>query len=165
MKRFLVNELAKVEGFMKTLNLFLGFSEHYNCPHIVISTVGATSWVSKLTNNPSPTSYVPHFFLDLTDRMSLLERLQNTIFSFLEDTLLNLFFYGEQQKIYETAFPTSENFRPFWDKVKHGISMVRNFIQYLRLHQFSILRLGIFKQPLLLELPTPLLPQLGNFHS
>lgn len=102
-----------------------GFSEHYKCPHIFISTVGATSWVTTITSNPSPNSYIPNAFLDMTDRMTLVERLQNTVFHVIEDVLMNLFFYGEQQKIYETAFPTSKAFRPFWDKVKHGVSMVR----------------------------------------
>lgn len=39
---------------------------------------------------------------------------------------MSLFYYCHQQEIYETAFPNSQSFRPFWDKVKHGVSMVRN---------------------------------------
>ena len=86
-----------------------------------------TSWVTKITNNPSPLSYIPHLFLDMTDRMTLLERLQNTVFHIAEHILMHIFYYGKQQEIYETAFPTSKTFRPFWDKIRHGISMVKQF--------------------------------------
>lgn len=107
-----------------------GFSEHYKCPHILISTVGATSWVATVTGNPSPLSYIPHAFLDLTDKMTLLQRLQNTVFHLVETVLMNLFYYGKQQEIYETDFLTSPSFRPFWDKVKHGVSIVREYFQF-----------------------------------
>lgn len=102
----------------------LGFSEYFNCPHILISTVGATSWVDIITNNPSPLSYIPSPFLDLTDKMSLIERLQNTIFFLVEQTMMQLLYYPKQKEIYETAFPNAKSFRPFWDKMKHGTSLV-----------------------------------------
>lgn len=101
-----------------------GFSEHYNCPHILISTVGATSWVQTVTSNPSPSSYIPNIFLDLSDKMTLAGRLQNTAYHWIEMIVLNFFHYNKQQEIYENYFPTSKTFRPFWDKVKHGVSMV-----------------------------------------
>jgi hypothetical protein len=113
-----ISELALNEGL-------LGFSEHYKCPHILISTVASTSWIEKLTANPTPYSYVPHVFLDLTDRMTLLGRLQNTFFHVFEDIIMRFLHYPKQQKIYETAFPSSKNFRPFSDKMKNGVSMVR----------------------------------------
>lgn len=101
-----------------------GFSEHFKCPHIFISTVGATTWASTVTGNPMPLSYVPHVFLDLTDEMNLFERLQNTVFHLAEIVLMNLFFYGKQQEIYQTDFPNGKNFMPFQDKLKHGVSLV-----------------------------------------
>ena len=94
----------------------------------MISTVGATTWVSTVTGNPSPPSYVPHFFLDFTNEMTLFERLQNTIFYAVEDIMMKLFYFKGQQEIYENDFPTSKSFRPFWDKVKHGVSLVRKII-------------------------------------
>lgn len=101
----------------------LGFSEHYGCPHILLSTVGATSWTDIMTNNPSPLSYVPSFFLDLSDKMTMMERLQNTIFYVLEQTVMRIFYYPKQKELYETLFPNSKSFRPFWDKMKHGASL------------------------------------------
>lgn len=101
-----------------------GFSEYYNCPHILISTVGATTWVSTVTGNPIPLSYAPHVFLDMTDKMNLFERLENTIFHIAENVLMNLYFYGVQQEIYETEFPNGRSFRPFQDKMKNGVSLV-----------------------------------------
>lgn len=102
----------------------LGFSEHYGCPHILLSTVGATSWVDKITNNPGSLSYIPSFHLDLSDKMTMLERLQNTLFYIAEQTLMGIFYYPKQKEIYETAFANAKSFRPFWDKMKHGTSLV-----------------------------------------
>jgi hypothetical protein len=68
--------------------------------------------------------------------MNLLERLQNTAFTLVEEVVLQLFFYGKQKEIYETAFPSSETFRPFWEKVKHGISMVRKISLNLNYSNF-----------------------------
>lgn len=123
----------------------LGFSEFFACPHILISTVGATSWVDRITNNPSPLSYVPSPFLDLSDKMSLLGRLQNTFFFIFEQSLMSLFYYPKQQEIYETAFPNAKSFLPFWDKMKHGSSLV-----FLNSH-FSV------------SFPRPYLPNLVKF--
>lgn len=81
---------------------------------------------------------MPHYFLDLTDKMNLFERLQNYIFFVAEDVLMKLFHYNAQQEIYETGFPTSKTFRPFWDKLKHGVSLVKKlFHQVLqKFHTF-----------------------------
>ncbi|KAG5671714.1 hypothetical protein PVAND_001894 [Polypedilum vanderplanki] len=102
----------------------LGFSEYYNCPHVLITTVALSSWIEKITTNPSPYSYVPHIFLDLTDRMSFFGRLQNTFFHIFEDVFMKLFHYNKHQKIYETAFPNSKNFRPFKEKLRNGVSLI-----------------------------------------
>lgn len=119
--------MSKLTHFLIAFSVVKGFSEHYECPHILISTVGATSWVQTVTSNPSPHSYIPHVFLDLTDKMTLLERLENTLYHWVEDILINLFYYHGHQKTYESSFPTSTRFRPFWDKVKHGVSVVSHF--------------------------------------
>lgn len=124
-----------------------GFSEFFNCPHILISTVGATPWVDIITNNPSPLSYVPSQFLDLTDKMSLVGRLQNTMYYFVEQMMTQMLHYPKQKQIYETAFPNAKSFRPFWEKMKHGISLV------LVNGDFSI------------SFPRPYLPNLVIFQS
>jgi hypothetical protein len=106
--------------------MYAGFSEHYNCPHILISTVGATSFVSLMTGNPIPLSYVPHIFLDMTDKMSFVDRFQNTFMHIAESFLLHKFAYNKQKELYETAFPSSKRFKPFWDKLYNGVSLVTN---------------------------------------
>lgn len=123
----------------------LGFSEFFDCPHILLSTIGASTWVDLITNNPSPLSYVPSSFLDLSDKMTLFQRLQNTLFFYIEQTIMHVLYYPKQKEIYETAFPNSENFRPFWEKMKHGTSLV-----FLNVH-FSI----SFPRPYLPNLVSP----------
>jgi hypothetical protein len=77
-----------------------------------------------MTGNPIPLSYVPHVFLDMTDEMTMAERFQNTLMHIAESLLTNLFSYKRQQKLYETEFPSSANFRPFWYKLYNGVSLV-----------------------------------------
>lgn len=113
----------------------------------MISTVGATSWVDRLTGNVAPYSIVPHIFLSFTDHMSLLQRVLNTAFSIMDDTLMNIFLYPVQKEIYDTQFPDPKP--SFEERMKHGVSLV-----LLNSH-FS------------LSFPRPLLPNLievGGMH-
>lgn len=150
--------MSKFCSFRLYIFNFLGFSEHYKCPHILLSTVGATTWVTTVTGNPNPYSYIPHDLLDLTDKMNFLERLQNTLYNLIEDGLMHLFYYDLQKEIYDNAFPDSQTFRPFWDKMKHGVSLVS--LLYPRLHRVNskliLILLGSSEQSLLAELSAAL---------
>lgn len=81
----------------------------------LLATVGATSWVTRVTGNPNPYSFVPHSFLDLNDKTTLLGSQKNTLFIVLK--IMRLFYFDKQQEIYDKAFPTFEKFRPFWHKL------------------------------------------------
>jgi hypothetical protein len=94
-----------------------------------MSTVGATSWVIHYTSNPNPYSYIPNVFLDLNDKMDFFGRLQNTLFNIIQGVMIKMVQYPRQKEIYETSFPTSKNFRPFWDKLQHGVSLVSHLIE------------------------------------
>lgn len=56
--------------------------------------------------------------------MDFIGRLQNSIFNVLESLLFNIFHYPRQKEIYENSFANSKNFRPFYEKLKNGISLV-----------------------------------------
>lgn len=78
-----------------------------------------------MTANPAPYSYVPHVFMDLTEKMNFIGRLQNTAFNLFESILLQFYHFPLQREIYENSFPeTSHKFRPFWEKVRSGVSLI-----------------------------------------
>lgn len=95
--------------------------------------------------------------------MSLYERLQNTLYHWLEAILMNLLYYPEQQATYETAFPSSHSFRPFWDKVKHGVSMVRESVAFPIPAEIKLIApLGFLEQSLLVEFSATVFAQFGK---
>lgn len=89
-----------------------------------MSTVGVSSYAALMTGNPIPLSYAPHVFLDMTDTMNFAERFQNTLMHIIESFLTNMFSLPKQKELYDSAFPNSANFRPFWDKLYKGVSLV-----------------------------------------
>lgn len=42
----------------------------------------------------------------------------------VENLLMKMFFYGKQKELYETEFPNTKNFQPFYEKLKNGVSLV-----------------------------------------
>lgn len=56
--------------------------------------------------------------------MTFVERLKNTVVGTALEFLTQNFQYPRQKEVYETAFPNSKNFRPFWEKLRHGVSLV-----------------------------------------
>lgn len=68
----------------------LGFGQHFNEPVIAVSTFGASKWTNDLVGTPSPLSYVPHAFSTLSDKMSLKDRMINTLTTILENILINV---------------------------------------------------------------------------
>lgn len=58
---------------------FLGFVNKFKAPHISLMTSVPLPWSNDRTANPDHPAYVPNYFSRATDRMSLWERLQNTV--------------------------------------------------------------------------------------
>jgi len=52
-------------------------------PYLSVSTCSHLPWLDSRFGNPQDASYVPSTFLGMTDRKTLSERIQNTIFNFL----------------------------------------------------------------------------------
>lgn len=76
---------------------------------------------------------------------------------------MNLFYYHGHQETYESSFPTSKRFRPFWDKVKHGVSVVSQHLLEAVMH-FLITNTsaGSLEQPLHIELSATVFSKLGK---
>lgn len=85
------------------------FSLKYNCPLIVIGTLEAADFMDRSRGSISPWSHVPHFLSYSSDRMSFLQRLENTAIS-LFDALGRKFYYlPKQTQLAREAFKSLEN--------------------------------------------------------
>ncbi|XP_013109135.2 UDP-glycosyltransferase UGT5 [Stomoxys calcitrans] len=82
-----------------------GLSEHFKAPLIGLGTFGAISWNTDMVGSPSPPSYVPLVALKLTDRMTLMERVQNLAFLTLEKIIMEWYYLPRQAAIYRKYFP------------------------------------------------------------
>jgi hypothetical protein len=76
--------------------LCLGFGSHFNAKIIGMSTLGQIKYLNDLVHNPMPLSIIPHPFLSLSDRMSFSQRLENIIFTLVEDFFINFIHYPLQ---------------------------------------------------------------------
>lgn len=74
----------------------LGFGAHFGAKIIGMSTLGQIRYVNDMLHNPMPLSIIPHPFLSLSDRMSFTQRVENVVFTLVEDFFLNWFHYPLQ---------------------------------------------------------------------
>ncbi|XP_012258373.2 UDP-glycosyltransferase UGT5-like isoform X2 [Athalia rosae] len=86
---------------------FIVFVQKFKCPVVLISTFGTTSTLNRIFGNSAPWSYVPSEFLWFTDRMTLLERLQNALAIIYVDVLRKYYYMPEQQALAEKYFGDS----------------------------------------------------------
>ncbi|XP_044255716.1 UDP-glycosyltransferase UGT5-like [Tribolium madens] len=57
----------------------LGFGHLFNAPIVSLTTSLAFPWINERLGNPDNPSYVPNFYSTLSSKMSLYERIKNTI--------------------------------------------------------------------------------------
>lgn len=91
-------DLIFMEIFLN--DVFIGFSHLFNAPVVGISTMGATMWISELTGNPLPYSYVPHIMSGYTDKMGYLERAGNAMMHSVESIYHKLIFRRLQVRFF-----------------------------------------------------------------
>lgn len=99
----------------------LGLGHHFGAPVIGFSTFGASPMTRDLVGTPAPLSYVPHFFLTLSSRMSFVQRLENTLVTAL-DRFLYVGHLERQSQIYEDVFPGTA--KPSLEQVRKNVSLV-----------------------------------------
>lgn len=73
-----------------------GLGQHFDCPVIGVSMIGISKWTNEVTGNPTAFSYVPHPFLEFTDKMNFGQRLKNTWFSIVDHIFLTTYHYSKQ---------------------------------------------------------------------
>lgn len=71
----------------KIINYFIfvyRLAHYWKIPAIVLCSVGTNKWTNEMVGNPHSPAYNPSIFLGYTDKMSLKERLINTLASAFE---------------------------------------------------------------------------------
>lgn len=104
-----------------SLEAILGFGQYYNAPVVAASTLYNSKWTNDLIGNPSPLSYVPHFMLSYTDKMTFMQRLNNALMSLAEILMTNVYALPSQKKVYEKYFPDP---KPNFYDVHKNVSLV-----------------------------------------
>lgn len=99
----------------------LGFGQHFGAPVIGFSTIGASPATMDMVGSPAPLSYIPHFLLAKSNKLSFLERLENTLVVAL-DKFLYAGHIERMEKIYQDVFPGDN--KPSLDQVRKNVSLV-----------------------------------------
>lgn len=76
--------------------IFVAFGHIFQVPVISIDAHPLSAWSSYLTGNVHPYSYVPNYRLPITDQMTFMERLENTLLN-LEEMLGSYYYYMPRQ--------------------------------------------------------------------
>lgn len=100
---------------------FIVFAYIYGIPVINIDPHFPSVWACYLTGNVCPSSYIPNFKTSYSDRMSLTERIKNTILN-LEELLGNYFYFiPQQEKLIRKYFkhPKISNLPPLLKLLKN----------------------------------------------
>lgn len=81
------------------------FASHFNAHLILFSNTEANSWLNHFVGNPSLPSFYPEMLLNLPEKMSFFQRVENTIFKLLNTLYVNLYFYPKQNHYIQKYFP------------------------------------------------------------
>lgn len=124
----------------------LGFGHFYKAPTIFLNSVGGVFPVSSMVGNSQPYSYVPTGHLALSDEMTFMERVVNSVAFLVESVVHIRFIYRKGERTLHEYFPEAP---PLED-------LVRNVSLVLLNAHYSVV-----------ETPRPYVPKMiaiGGFH-
>ncbi|XP_065081998.1 UDP-glycosyltransferase UGT5-like [Ochlerotatus camptorhynchus] len=113
-------DLVILEIFLD--HALLGFAEHFGCPVIGTTTHGVLEWINSLVGTPQPLSYVPHVHIGFSNPMNFWQRLANVLFTIVDEAMLSVLVYPEQDRLYREAFPNAK--RSLSEMKKHAVSLI-----------------------------------------
>ncbi|CAO1355349.1 unnamed protein product, partial [Diamesa hyperborea] len=88
---------------------FLMFAHKYNCPLITIGTLDYADYMDQAKGALQPWSHVPHFLSYYDDKMTFIQRLDNTIISLFDVIGRKLYYLPKQNQMAKEAFKSFEN--------------------------------------------------------
>lgn len=96
-------DLFIMEAFMN--EAFRGFQHHYQVPCVVLSTVGAGTWINYLVGNPNNPSYASDIILGYGDKMTFFQRIVNNFMYVFNTLFTNLYSHRVQNELLHKYFP------------------------------------------------------------
>lgn len=83
------------------------FSQAFDCPLIILSSLGPNSWINPTVGNPEEISYIRHFFFvgDPAKPLSVFERAKNIFLHVLDGLFRKFYIYPLHENLMKQAFP------------------------------------------------------------
>lgn len=100
-------------------DVLLGVAHHFNAHSIVFSSISSSTLVNRITANPAPTSYVPNIIPAVSDEMTFLQRVGNTLGKTIIE-LQDVYQQTRQNQLLHQHFPNA----PHITDLLHNVSMV-----------------------------------------
>ncbi|XP_044755556.1 UDP-glycosyltransferase UGT5-like isoform X1 [Coccinella septempunctata] len=96
-------------------------AHHFNAPLIVYSALDANDWTNPFQGNPDTPSYHPSIYLShLTNHMSFMERVQNTLMYAYSKIFFNLIAFPAQNKLLHKYYPDAPDLKD----IAYNVSLV-----------------------------------------
>ncbi|KAG4076739.1 hypothetical protein HA402_002026 [Bradysia odoriphaga] len=101
-------------------DVVVGLGQQFDAPVIGFSTFSTSRWTNDLIGNPSPLSYVSHPMRNYPDKMSIWDRISNTLMYVYESLVLEFFSY-RQRALYDHTFPDA---KISYDEARKNVSLI-----------------------------------------
>lgn len=103
---------------------FVALGHKFSAPVVQLIPSTPVAGVAKWHGNPYDGSYIPDINSGYSDRMSFIERLTNTIISFIHTALNSFFYLPKQRELMDTYFNyTGWETRPSMEDMLKNISL------------------------------------------
>ncbi|XP_055627180.1 UDP-glycosyltransferase UGT5-like [Toxorhynchites rutilus septentrionalis] len=126
-KDFLVNDksnfdLILAEQFYQESYLML--AHKYKAPIVTVGTFGFAQYMGPIMGMMNMWSHVPHEFLPYTDRMTLRQRMYNSMVSFYEQLLRSVYYMPKQEAMAQKNFAHLEGPLPRVAELERQVSVI-----------------------------------------
>ncbi|KAJ6647865.1 UDP-glycosyltransferase UGT5 [Pseudolycoriella hygida] len=111
---------------MYLTDALLGLAYYLDIPSVVLCSSGTNKWANEMVGNPHNPSYNPNQFLGFTDKMSIKQRLINSLVSAFEKITYNYMYLPAQEMVYRRVFKAylpDKNLPPLINII-HNVSLV-----------------------------------------
>ncbi|KAJ3631053.1 hypothetical protein MTP99_012208 [Tenebrio molitor] len=96
-------DVVIVEEFMN--HAHKAFASHFKGNLVVLSTLGANSWINDLVGNPTPLSYIPDVVLGYSSNMTFMQRLWNALTYFYRQMINQIYVLPRHNQLIKDYFP------------------------------------------------------------
>ncbi|XP_059617054.1 UDP-glycosyltransferase UGT5-like [Phlebotomus argentipes] len=95
-------DLLLVDSYM--MDALLGLAHHYRVPSVVISASASSKWTDEMVGNPHNPAHNPNIFLALSNKMSLPERIVNSLLAVFVEISYQYMYLPAQEVLYQRFF-------------------------------------------------------------